>query len=122
MCQYEQLNFRCAYSCRRLHKHCHFARNDPDHFCFGPYSINSTFDVPEADCPWCDHVTRNFPTKVYIGTGGQKNIEKDLGGGVAKNIEQEGGKDMEKEGEKEVEKKVEKEVGMNADMDVDMDT
>ncbi|KAF2427794.1 hypothetical protein EJ08DRAFT_577285, partial [Tothia fuscella] len=43
MCQYEQINYACGHSPRRLHKHCHFARNDPSHSCFGAYSVNSEF-------------------------------------------------------------------------------
>ncbi|KAF2722722.1 hypothetical protein K431DRAFT_208741, partial [Polychaeton citri CBS 116435] len=36
---YEVIHFVCHHSGRRLISHCHFARNDPEHVCRGPWSI-----------------------------------------------------------------------------------
>ncbi|RDI77148.1 hypothetical protein Vi05172_g12905 [Venturia inaequalis] len=37
----------------RLWKHCHFARNDPNHQCFGTYTIEREIDLPKENCPDC---------------------------------------------------------------------
>ncbi|RTE72530.1 hypothetical protein BHE90_013050 [Fusarium euwallaceae] len=35
MCDWEEFLFLCNHSTLRLKSYCHFARNDPNHQCFG---------------------------------------------------------------------------------------
>ncbi|KAF1810411.1 hypothetical protein P152DRAFT_97490 [Eremomyces bilateralis CBS 781.70] len=52
MCFYEHIVFACGHSMRRLARHCHFARNDPNHQCFGVAVVVRQWreSVP---CPGC---------------------------------------------------------------------
>ncbi|KAK8231424.1 hypothetical protein HDK77DRAFT_485630 [Phyllosticta capitalensis] len=53
MCQYEAIHFNCGHVCRRLIKYCHFARNDPNHQCFGAWSIKREWRQPYENCHAC---------------------------------------------------------------------
>ena len=35
MCDYHLITYTCGHHEYRLIRHCHFARNDPNHQCFG---------------------------------------------------------------------------------------
>ncbi|RMZ35454.1 hypothetical protein D0859_00401 [Hortaea werneckii] len=53
MCQYEVIHFHCGHAGRRLIKHCHFARNDPNHQCFGAWSIKREWISANQSCQTC---------------------------------------------------------------------
>ncbi|SMQ46295.1 unnamed protein product [Zymoseptoria tritici ST99CH_3D7] len=53
MCQFEVIHFQCGHSGRRLIKHCHFARNDPNHQCFGAWSIKREWISANQICREC---------------------------------------------------------------------
>jgi hypothetical protein len=52
MCQFEKLTFRCGHESTRRIKHCHFARNDPLHQCFGAWVVKREASIDEfcSDC------------------------------------------------------------------------
>ncbi|KAF2492078.1 hypothetical protein BU16DRAFT_529450 [Lophium mytilinum] len=70
MCQYESINFSCGHSRPRLIKHCHFARNDPNHQCFGAWSIKREWTNPHENCDIC--VRRGMPQ--YVASGYDPNF------------------------------------------------
>lgn len=51
--QYEVIHFHCGHAGRRLIKHCHFARNDPNHQCFGAWSIKREWISANQLCQAC---------------------------------------------------------------------
>jgi hypothetical protein len=53
MCQFEKLNYGCGHEQFRIFKHCHFARNDPDHRCYGAWSISKELNAHQNKCPRC---------------------------------------------------------------------
>ncbi|KAF2188416.1 hypothetical protein K469DRAFT_493403, partial [Zopfia rhizophila CBS 207.26] len=54
MCHYELIHFiACGHEDRRLIKHCHFARNDPNHQCFGAWSFKREWTQNEGECDRC---------------------------------------------------------------------
>ena len=53
MCFYEKIKFPCGHAEHRLMQHCHFARNDPGHQCFGAWNIRRTWDQQETNCTNC---------------------------------------------------------------------
>lgn len=53
MCQYENISYNCGHHKLRLIKHCHFARNDPEHACFGAWNIKREWSLPYENCPDC---------------------------------------------------------------------
>lgn len=53
MCNYERVCYGCGHEGYRLIAHCHFARNDPFHQCFGVKSIKRTWNNPIENCPGC---------------------------------------------------------------------
>ena len=54
MCQFEKLNYGCGHEQFRIYKHCHFARNDPEHRCYGAWTISNEMNVPQNKCPRCN--------------------------------------------------------------------
>jgi hypothetical protein len=68
MCQYESVKFNCGHKTLRLIKHCHFARNDPMHNCFGAWSVSSEHDLPDENCRYC------------VAAGAPRHIDGDAGG------------------------------------------
>lgn len=71
MCQYEAIHYHCSHVGRRLIKHCHFARNDPNHQCFGAWSIKREWKQPFENCPGC--VAAGLPQQTGATMfGGQK--------------------------------------------------
>lgn len=54
MCFYEKINFiTCGHYQKRLIQHCHFARNDPGHQCFGAWSFKREWDQCDSKCDSC---------------------------------------------------------------------
>jgi hypothetical protein len=53
MCNYENVTYACGHTKRSLIKYCHFARVDPDHNCFGPWSIKRERTLPFDNCEDC---------------------------------------------------------------------
>lgn len=74
MCQYEGITYACTHSKLRIWKHCHFARNDPNHQCFGAWTIEREVELPKENCPDC--VGAGYPRLVNVGnnTGGWNGI------------------------------------------------
>ncbi|THW21456.1 hypothetical protein D6C77_02758 [Aureobasidium pullulans] len=58
MCQYENIHYGCGHAVRRLIKHCHFARNDPNHQCFGAWSVKREWSNPTEYCRNCAYYAR----------------------------------------------------------------
>ncbi|KAI4844927.1 hypothetical protein E4T44_05917 [Aureobasidium sp. EXF-8845] len=58
MCQYENIHYGCGHAARRLIKHCHFARNDPNHQCFGAWSVKREWSNPTEYCRNCAYYVR----------------------------------------------------------------
>ncbi|KAF2486860.1 hypothetical protein BDY17DRAFT_321619 [Neohortaea acidophila] len=52
---YEVIHFHCGHAGRRLIKHCHFARNDPEHMCSGSWSIKREWISANQVCAECAH-------------------------------------------------------------------
>lgn len=52
MCDWEEFIFGCACSYTKRKSYCHFARNDPNHQCFGVQVLKKVWDVPEP-CDRC---------------------------------------------------------------------
>jgi len=44
MCDYEEFLFDCGHSHQRLKSYCHFARNDPNHQCFGVKKLRDVWE------------------------------------------------------------------------------
>lgn len=65
MCQYEGITYACTHSKLRIWKHCHFARNDPNHQCFGAWTIEREVELPKENCPDC--VGAGNPRLVNVG-------------------------------------------------------
>jgi len=52
MCDYEEFVFTCTHSTIRLKSYCHFARNDPNHQCFGVKKLRNVWDQ-NYECERC---------------------------------------------------------------------
>ncbi|KAK1771205.1 hypothetical protein QBC33DRAFT_236543 [Phialemonium atrogriseum] len=52
MCDYEEFLFACGCSTIRLKSYCHFARNDPNHQCFGVKKLRNSWEQVK-DCEAC---------------------------------------------------------------------
>ncbi|EFQ29136.1 uncharacterized protein GLRG_04280, partial [Colletotrichum graminicola M1.001] len=52
MCDWEEFLFTCNHSIVRLKSYCHFARNDPNHQCFGVKVLRNSWrqSVPCDNC------------------------------------------------------------------------
>ncbi|KAF1950132.1 hypothetical protein CC80DRAFT_427589 [Byssothecium circinans] len=54
MCYYEKVYFvPCGHTEMRVIQHCHFARNDPNHQCFGAWNIRREWQQHDAECEKC---------------------------------------------------------------------
>ncbi|EUC50564.1 hypothetical protein COCMIDRAFT_81685 [Bipolaris oryzae ATCC 44560] len=53
MCSYNKINFRCGHFEYRIAVYCHFARNDPNHQCFGAWTVKRAWDEPREVCRKC---------------------------------------------------------------------
>ena len=52
MCDYEEFLFDCGHSQQRLKSYCHFARNDPNHQCFGVKKLRDVWEQRQI-CEAC---------------------------------------------------------------------
>jgi hypothetical protein len=52
MCDYEEFLFDCGHSQQRLKSYCHFARNDPNHQCFGVKKLRDVWEQ-QTVCDAC---------------------------------------------------------------------
>ncbi|KAK3370218.1 hypothetical protein B0H63DRAFT_527955 [Podospora didyma] len=52
MCDFEEFIFTCSHSTIRLKSYCHFARNDPNHQCFGVKKLRNVWDQ-DYECGDC---------------------------------------------------------------------
>ncbi|KAF1846554.1 uncharacterized protein K460DRAFT_367308 [Cucurbitaria berberidis CBS 394.84] len=69
MCYYERINCgKCRITEHRLIQHCHFARNDPGHQCFGAWNIKRE---RTHDCDSCIEGKRGDQT----GTAATRNVQ-----------------------------------------------
>ncbi|KAF2027676.1 hypothetical protein EK21DRAFT_30538, partial [Setomelanomma holmii] len=52
--QYEKINFSaCGHEEKRLASYCHFARNDPNHQCFGAWNYKYEWTQHQHKCNNC---------------------------------------------------------------------
>jgi hypothetical protein len=59
MCYYEKITFvACGHEEKRLIQHCHFARNDPGHQCFGAWRYKREWNQYSSKCGGCTEVER----------------------------------------------------------------
>lgn len=76
MCFYEKTTFLCGHVQRRLMKHCHFARNDPGHQCFGAWNDKREWNQLEVNCADCTrrqvYLTATCHAQSTYGVGGGK--------------------------------------------------
>ncbi|KAL0942506.1 uncharacterized protein CTRU02_200392 [Colletotrichum truncatum] len=56
MCDFEEFLFTCEHSTVRLKSYCHFARNDPNHQCFGVKVLRNSW---QQSTP-CDNCVSNW--------------------------------------------------------------
>ena len=64
MCDYQEFLFICSHSVVKLKSHCHFARNDPNHQCFGVQVLKKVWDVPEI-CDKCSQRNNRTSSRSY---------------------------------------------------------
>ena len=57
MCYYERIHFKCGHIKTRLFQHCHFARNDLNHQCFGAWNIKREWENHQLVCDNCANMT-----------------------------------------------------------------
>ncbi|KAF1838062.1 hypothetical protein BDW02DRAFT_482161, partial [Decorospora gaudefroyi] len=50
---YEEITFSCGDTEHHLMQHCHFARNDPGHQCFGAWNLKRKWRQPASECEDC---------------------------------------------------------------------
>ncbi len=53
MCQYEETTYRCGHVMRRVTQYCRYARDEPDHHCWGAWSHTKRTEALDRDCPNC---------------------------------------------------------------------
>ncbi|RYC61083.1 hypothetical protein CHU98_g5111 [Xylaria longipes] len=53
MCDFEEFVFECQHSVVKLKSHCHFARNDPNHQCFGVKMLRESWRQDGQLCDNC---------------------------------------------------------------------
>ncbi|TRX88058.1 hypothetical protein FHL15_011060 [Xylaria flabelliformis] len=56
MCDFEEFVFECQHSVIKLKSRCHFARNDPNHQCFGVKMLRESW---RQDGQLCDNCLAN---------------------------------------------------------------
>lgn len=64
MCDWEEFIFGCSCSYTKRKNYCHFARNDPNHQCFGVQVLKKVWDVPEV-CDKCSQKSNRTSTRSY---------------------------------------------------------
>lgn len=65
MCDWEEFIFGCSCSYTKRKNYCHFARNDPNHQCFGVQVLKKVWDVPEV----CDKCNTNSSRAAMQASG-----------------------------------------------------
>ncbi|KAK1593229.1 uncharacterized protein LY79DRAFT_590063 [Colletotrichum navitas] len=81
MCDWEEFLFTCNHSIVRLKSYCHFARNDPNHQCFGVKVLRNSWrqSVPCDNCmsAWRDQKNPCFAAGLngegHIGGRGRRH-------------------------------------------------
>ena len=69
MCTYALVHHvRCGHTVKCLKKYCHFARNDPNHQCFGAWSIKENCEQEKYECEKCEK-DRLYAQQFYGGSG-----------------------------------------------------
>ncbi|KAK2038100.1 hypothetical protein LZ31DRAFT_139336 [Colletotrichum somersetense] len=76
MCDWEEFLFTCNHSIVRLKSYCHFARNDPNHQCFGVKVLRNSWrqNVP------CDNCISAWLAQENPGFAAGLNKEEYVGG------------------------------------------
>ncbi|KAK3945927.1 hypothetical protein QBC46DRAFT_336095 [Diplogelasinospora grovesii] len=69
MCDYEEFIFTCTHSTVRLKSYCHFARNDPNHQCFGVKKLRNVWDQ-DFECERCMEKKRRDQWGRVVNYGG----------------------------------------------------
>ncbi|KAI3395479.1 hypothetical protein diail_1265 [Diaporthe ilicicola] len=73
MCDWEEFIFGCSCSYTKRKNYCHFARNDPNHQCFGVQVLKKVWDVPEV-CDKCSQKNNRTSTRSYQHYGQDSKI------------------------------------------------
>ncbi|KAF2682181.1 hypothetical protein K458DRAFT_391210 [Lentithecium fluviatile CBS 122367] len=70
MCYFERVHYTfCGHDEKgRLIQHCHFARNDPAHQCFGAWNYRGTLEQHNSECKDC------AAKKQMLGTNGLASV------------------------------------------------
>jgi hypothetical protein len=64
MCDWEEFIFGCSCSYTKRKSYCHFARNDPNHQCFGVQVLKKVWEVPEM-CDKCSQRNSRTSSRAY---------------------------------------------------------
>ncbi|KAG8168657.1 hypothetical protein KVR01_001406 [Diaporthe batatas] len=64
MCDWEEFIFGCSCSYTKRKSYCHFARNDPNHQCFGVQVLKKVWEVPEI-CDKCSQRNNRTSSRAY---------------------------------------------------------
>jgi hypothetical protein len=73
MCYYEKIYFvPCGHEGHRLIQHCHFARNDPLHQCFGAWNVKRAWVQHETECDAC--TDQRLKSNEMTGGNWQPNV------------------------------------------------
>jgi hypothetical protein len=72
MCDLEEFLFSCGHNTFRLKSYCHFARNDPNHQCFGVKQLRDSWtQVYECEsCRMHHQEQRQASVSAYAGHEG----------------------------------------------------
>ncbi|POS80552.1 hypothetical protein DHEL01_v201053 [Diaporthe helianthi] len=70
MCDWEEFIFGCSCSYTKRKSYCHFARNDPNHQCFGVQVLKKVWEVPEI-CDKCSQRNNRTSSRAYQTYGQQ---------------------------------------------------
>ncbi|ROT37727.1 hypothetical protein SODALDRAFT_204286 [Sodiomyces alkalinus F11] len=75
MCDWEEFLFTCSHSVVRLKSYCHFARNDPNHQCFGVKVLRKSWQqaIPCEQCiaRWHENSQQQFGQSLLRAPGRQ---------------------------------------------------
>lgn len=75
MCDWEEFIFGCSCTYTKRKNYCHFARNDPNHQCFGVQVLKKVWDVTEA----CDKCSSSRASTTNGWSHGQQYVPQESG-------------------------------------------
>ncbi|KAH8785061.1 hypothetical protein F5883DRAFT_707984 [Diaporthe sp. PMI_573] len=74
MCDWEEFIFGCSCSYTKRKSYCHFARNDPNHQCFGVQVLKKVWEVPEI-CDKCSQRNNRTSSRAHQPYGQEPSRE-----------------------------------------------